>query len=124
MRFEHILASILGILMIAFGLNKFFHYLEDFSLRPTAQMFWDGLVNSGYFFEWLGTMETLAGVLLLVRRTRVLGALVLFPIALNIIVFHLFLAPEAIVFGLAMFLLNGVVLWDNRRVLLPIVRGK
>lgn len=122
MRFPHLLAGTLGLLMVVFGLNKYFGYLEDFSLRPAAQAFWDGLANSGYFFEWLGAVEALAGVLLLIPRTRIIGALVLFPIALNILVFHLFLAPEAIVFGLAVFLLNLVVLWEGRKALLPLVQ--
>ncbi len=121
MRFTTLLPVLLGVLMLVFGLNKYLHFLEDFSLRPAAQAFWDGLKGTGYFFEWLGAVEMLCGLLLLFPRTRLVGATVLLPIAVNIIVFHLFLAPEAIVFGLAVFLLDLQVLWANRAAFRPLV---
>ena len=42
------------------------------------------LYHTGYYYTWIGIMQILAAILLLIPRTVVLGALIYFPIILNI----------------------------------------
>jgi len=53
-----------------------------------------GLKQTGYFWEFLGVAEILGGVLLLSQVLSLLGAFILFPIVLNIFLFHAFLEPH------------------------------
>ena len=46
--------------------------------------FFDAIYRAGFYYEFLGWAQLLAGTLLLFRRTLPLGALVYFPIILNI----------------------------------------
>lgn len=50
-----------------------------------------GMKQSGFFWEFLGIAEILAGVLLISQIFGFIGALIAFPQILNIFLFHLFL---------------------------------
>ena len=48
--------------------------------------YFDGLYHTGYYYTFIGGMQVLAALLLLIPRTALLGALIYFPIILNIVV--------------------------------------
>ena len=48
--------------------------------------FFDALYQSGFYWQFIGLGQLLAAVLLLIPRTAMLGAVVYFPIILNIFV--------------------------------------
>ena len=48
--------------------------------------FFDALYQSGFYWHFIGLGQVLAAVLLLIPRTATLGAMVYFPIILNIFV--------------------------------------
>ena len=53
-----------------------------------------GLKQSGFFWQFLGIAEILAGILLVTQIFSFIGALIAFPQMLNIFFFHLFLEPH------------------------------
>ena len=88
-RIKSLMFRVLGILMVIFGLNKFFGFIpvsppED----ATAQQFLMTMFGS-YLFMVVATVEIFGGILLFFRKTRFLGWLLLTPIVFNIVVFHL-----------------------------------
>lgn len=52
-----------------------------------------GMKKTGYFWPMLGTVELLAGAMLLSQVLALLGAVLLVPVTLNIFLFHYFLQP-------------------------------
>lgn len=74
-----------------------------------------GAKQTGYFWEVLGIAELLFGILLLLRPYSLIGALLLLPITLHILLFHYFLEPDEIlglVESTAIFGANiALVLW-------------
>ncbi len=48
--------------------------------------YFDGLYHTGYYYTFIGIMQVVAAILLLIPRTVLLGALIYFPIILNIVV--------------------------------------
>ena len=82
--------------MTVFGLNGFFHFISFPPLLGTAGQFMAGLGSSGYFFPFLKATEIICGLLLLIGKRVPLALVILAPILLNIILFHLFLAPEGL----------------------------
>lgn len=80
---------LLGLLMIVFGLNKFFGFIP---VQPppdeTAQQFLGTMFNS-YLFVVVATAEIIGGVLLFSQKTRKWGIYLLAPILFNIVAFHL-----------------------------------
>lgn len=69
-------------------------------VKPTPESrigpFIGGLKQTGYFWILLGVVEILCGLLLLSQVGALLGAVMLVPITLNILLFHLFLTPNDI----------------------------
>jgi uncharacterized membrane protein YphA (DoxX/SURF4 family) len=83
---------LLGVVFVVFGLNGFFHFLPQPPAPPRAMAFAGALGASGYFFPLLKATEVVAGALLLVGFVPI-ALILLAPIVVNIIAFHVFLAP-------------------------------
>ncbi len=88
--------SLLGVVLVVFGLNGFLNFLPMPPMEGTAATFMGGLGASGYFFPLLKATEILVGIALLANRFVPLALVVLAPISVNIVAFHLFLAPAGI----------------------------
>src|SRR6266404_1296969 len=86
----------LGLVFTVFGLNFFLHFIPAPPPAPRAGAFAGALFASGYLFPLLKTTEVVAGLLLLSGRFVPLALAVLAPIIVNIVGFHLFLAPSGI----------------------------
>jgi putative oxidoreductase len=87
---------LLGFLFVVFGLNGFLNFIP---LGPMpaglAGQFTAALVESHYMSVVL-LVELAAGVLLLVNRYVPLGLTLLAPVIVNILLFHLFMAPSGL----------------------------
>src|SRR5436190_4120927 len=91
----------LGLVFTVFGLNFFLHFLPMPPAPPRAASFAGALFASGYLFPLLKSTEVVAGLLLLRGRFVPLALAVLAPIVINIVGFHLFLAPAGMAVPLA-----------------------
>jgi putative oxidoreductase len=89
-----------------------------------AGIFLGGLFNSGYFFVFLKTLECIYGLLLLGDWFVPLVLILLFPISVNILLFHLFLAPapQSLIISLLIILLNIYLAWIYRFWYRPLLR--
>jgi putative oxidoreductase len=99
---------LLGILYLVFGLDYFLHFIPyQPPLHPgAAGAFKAGLVAAGYFYPMQKTIQVLGGLCLLSNRYAPLAAVVLFPISLNVFLFHTLLAPEAWQMGVILLVPN------------------
>ncbi len=67
------------------GIKKILN--EPFTLlgpETSVGYFFDALHQTGWYYQFIGAAQILAGVLLLIPRTSALGAVMYFPIILNI----------------------------------------
>lgn len=53
-----------------------------------------GMQQTNYFWQFLGFVELLAGVLLISQVFALIGAIIALPVTINIFLFHLFLEPN------------------------------
>lgn len=90
-----VLAIVLGLFFIYKGLNK--HFLSPCKVYDTTstiplsyQQVITGMCQSG-MLKVVGFFQILSGLLLLIPRTRLFGAIMLLPIIFNIFCLHLFL---------------------------------
>jgi len=87
-KIQKVIALFLAILMLVFGLNKFIGFIPiEPPSDPTAQKFL-GTMFTTYLFKVVAAFEIVAGVLLVIPKTKFLGWLVLLPIIFNIVAFH------------------------------------
>lgn len=94
----------LGLVFTVFGLNGFLQFLPTPPLPAEAGAYMGALAATGYMFPLIKGTEVAAGVMLLVNRRVPLALVLLAPIVVNIVLFHLVLAPfnavTALVLGL------------------------
>jgi len=108
---------LLGFLYLVFGLDYFLHFIPyQPPLHPgAAGVFKAGLVAAGYFYPMQKVIQVLGGLSLLGNRYAPLAAVVLFPISLNVFLFHTLLAPEGWLMGVFLIVPNLLLGWGYRK---------
>lgn len=114
----NIVAGILGLLFIVFGLNGFLHFipLPSPPEGSHAAAFLGALGATGYF-GLIKALEIIGGLLVAIPKTRNFGLLALGPIIINILAFHIFITGghglfDPIVLMVSIF--SAYLLWDAR----------
>ncbi|MFW7377396.1 MAG: DoxX family membrane protein [Oligoflexus sp.] len=87
---------VLGVFLLLMGANKFFAFMPSPEMPAAATEFMTALLQSGYIMPMVGIVEIVSGILFLSSRTTPLANLILAPLSVNIILFHLVLAPADI----------------------------
>lgn len=114
---------LLGLGFVVFGANSFLNFMKG-SLPPgVAGQFMGAMITTHYF--WVTGFFMLAGgLLLLINRFVPLGLIFLGPILVNILAFHIFMAPASIGPGLVFTVLWFVVFYSVRGAFAPIFRAR
>jgi uncharacterized membrane protein YphA (DoxX/SURF4 family) len=117
---------LLGLIFFTFGLNGFLNFLPHPPLAAPAAAFGGALAATGYMFPLLKGTEVVAGVLLLAGRFVPLALTVLAPVVVNILAFHLFLAPAGLPLPIVVLALGLYLAWTEREAFAPlfVARGK
>ena len=100
-----IVRILLGLLFVVFGLNGWLHFIPLPPREGRAAEFIGAMIATGYFNVIL-VLQVVGGLLLLTGISVPLGLILLGPVIVNILMFHLFMDKKGI--GLALFIL---VLW-------------
>ncbi len=108
---------LLGFVFNFVALNFFFNFV---AMPPPPEgsppaMFLGAMLSSGYF-TFLKIFEISGGIFVAFHRTRPLGLLILGPIIVNILCFHVFLTKGAGLIGLPLLVavLALFLLWTER----------
>lgn len=112
---------ILGIAMAFFGLNGFFQFVTPPELSSAGMDFFAAMVSTGYLFHLTNIIFVIVAVLLLSNKYVPLALVLLFPVMVNVVLFHLFLDVTSGIAGYIVFILNAyliAVYADNFRPLL------
>ncbi len=102
---------LLGIILLVFGLNKFLNFITAPALPENAEAFITSLATTGYVLQVVGVIEILIGLLLLINKWVAFALVVLVPISVNILLFHLFLDIPGISGALLVTILNGILMY-------------
>lgn len=106
-----------GLVFILFGLDKFFHYMPmPKDLPEEAEKAFGALMQLPWLLPLVGFIEAVGGLLILFPKTRTFGAIVLLPVMIGIVLHNLTVAPAAAGIGIALvlFLINLLILFDNK----------
>jgi putative oxidoreductase len=99
---------LLGVGFVIFGLNGFLHFIPQPPMAPGPMVDWMTVMTKTNYMMPVFAFELLGGLLLLVNRYVPLALVILGPILVNILVFHVLLQPAglppAIVFVILWFL--------------------
>ncbi len=114
-QFTKIVRMLLGFILIIFGLNKLVSeaFIPLPELPKKAGDFMTSLGATGYVLKTVGIIEILIGILLLLKKWVAFGLIILVPISLNILLFHLFLDVSGIGGALLVASLNGILIYKH-----------
>ena len=106
---------LLGLIFFVLGLNGFLNFL---SMGPMpsglAGQFIGALMLSHYFWV-VAALQIAGGALLLVNRFVPLGLVLLGPVIVNILCYHLFLNPTGIALAIVVTILWLIVFYAHRQ---------
>ena len=106
---------LLGLIFVVFGLNGFLNFL---SMGPMpsglAGQFVGALVLSHYFWV-VAALQIAGGALLLVNRFVPLGLVLLGPVIVNIVLYHVFLNLAGVALAIVVVVLWLIVFYGHRQ---------
>ncbi len=118
-----ILRVLLGLIFVVFGSNAFLHFIPVPPIpQNLAGDFTRVFIASGYAYA-IGGFEVVGGFLLLIGRFVPLGLTILGAIIVNILLFHILMAPEGLPIALVVTAFALFLLWRYRDSYAGLLRG-
>jgi putative oxidoreductase len=105
---------VLGLIFVTFGLNMFFNFIP---MPPPpegpARQFMTALFMSHYLYV-VGALQVVGGLILSSERWMPLGLTLLGPVIVNIVCFHVLMAPAGLPMAFVVSFLALFLLWRYR----------
>ncbi len=110
-----ILRIALGVMLLIFGLNKFFWFMPDFQFGEDigAATLFQAFTDSGYMWPLVGGLEVVVGLLFITKKAFPAALLALLPISVNVVLFHAVLNPANIFPALFVAVVNLYFIYKN-----------
>ncbi|MGI8965177.1 MAG: DoxX family protein, partial [Limisphaerales bacterium] len=99
-----IVRVLLGLMFLFSSIVGLFHLMPQPELKGAAKLFMEGLVATRYFMPLLAITQLLCGLAFVSGQFVPLATVVIFPVVLNIPLYHAFVAPEGLPIAIALFL--------------------
>jgi uncharacterized membrane protein YphA (DoxX/SURF4 family) len=116
---------LLGLVFFVFGLNGLLHFMPNPPPTPPAADFFGALIRTGYMFMLIFGAQVLGGALLLLNVAVPFALVILAPVIVNIVAFHVYLSPVPAQLAIALFvtLMEAILAWHYREVFAPLFRS-
>lgn len=75
----------------------------------------------GWLLPLIAVAEILGGILFITNKYRAVGAIILFPVMIGIVLTHLIHEPSGLPIALILFAINVWVIFENREKYLPMI---
>ena len=118
-----VVSLLFGLMFINSGLNKFFNYI------PVPKDLPEGLIKlMGAFMEikWLlpliAVAESIGGILVIIPKYRALGAIIIFPVMVGVLLTHMIKAPSGLILAIVLFVINLWIIFENREKYMPMIK--
>jgi putative oxidoreductase len=105
---------IMGAIFTLFSLMYFLRLMPAQELHGAAGTFMTGLFSSGYLLNVVKAIELLCGIALITGQFVPLATVVIFPITLNIFLYHAFLMPGNVAISVVLLVLNLFLAYTNK----------
>ncbi|MGD1320272.1 DoxX family membrane protein [Chryseobacterium sp. 2R14A] len=113
---KFIICLIFGLMFINAGLNKLFNYMPMPEQTPEEMKIFEAFNQLHWLLPLVGVVEAIGGLLFIFPKTRALGAIVILPVMVGIIL-HVFTIDKSTM-GMSiagvLFLINIWIIIDNK----------
>ena len=111
--------ALLGLIFVVFGLNGFLHFLPQPAMPQPAIAFFGALAATGFMLPTLFAAQVVGGALVLLGMAP-LGLVILAPVIVHIVEFHIFLAPAGLPLAVFVAALALFLAWSHRAAYRPL----
>lgn len=118
-----VVGILFGLMFINSGLNKFLNYMpvpDDLPVEMVTLM--TAFMTIGWLMPLVAIVEIVGGALFMIPKFRALGAIVIFPIMVGIVLTHIFNAPSGLPIAIVLLAINIWVIIENRAKYLPMIK--
>ena len=118
-----VIRLLFGLMFINGGLNKIFNYMppsDNLSEELVTAM--ASLMEISWLIPLVAVVEIIGGILFIIPRFKALGAIVIFPIVIGVLLTHTITEQSGMPIALALLAINLLVMYENREKYLPMVR--
>lgn len=105
---------LLGLIFLVFGLNGFLHFIPQPPPPPGLALDYLTVMIASHYMVVPFLLQIVAGVLLLANRFVPLALVLVGPVIVNILMFHVLMAPAGLPPGVVVTLLWLVVFYRHR----------
>lgn len=117
------ISIVVGLIFINAGLNKFFNYIpvpEDMPENMIKLM--TAFMEVGWLMPLVAVAELVGGVLFITNKFRALGAIIIFPVMIGILLTHSINAPSGLPLAVVLLAVNLWVIIENREKYMPMIK--
>ncbi len=118
-----VVCLLFGLMFINGGLNKLFNYIPVPDDMPEAMVkLTEALMSISWLMPLVAIVEIVGGILFIIPKFRALGAVIIFPIMVGIMLTHTINEPSGFPMALVLLLINLWVIFENREKYLPMIK--
>ncbi|MFB6456708.1 DoxX family protein [Chitinophaga sp. Hz27] len=118
-----IVSLLFGLMFINAGLNKFFNYMPPPKDMPESMLkVFGAYMTIGWLMPLIGIFEIVGGLLCIIPKTRALGAIIILPIMVGIVLTAIYQMPSGLPMAAVLAVINLWIIIENRAKYLPMVR--
>lgn len=117
-----VLCALFGLAMIVFGLNILIPFIPMPQLTEEQKIIFGAFGTIKWLMPLIAVVEIMGGVLIAIPKTRALGAIVILPVMVGIIIHHLTLDPAGIAIPLVFMLITLWAIVDNKERYVPMIK--
>lgn len=112
--FKFILCLLFGLMFINAGLDKFLHYMPIPPMEPEVIKVGEAFMTISWLMPLIAIVEIVGGLLFIFPKTRALGAIVILPVMIGIMLHNAVYMPSGLAIAGIFFLINLWALYDNK----------
>ncbi|MBI4947621.1 MAG: DoxX family protein [Bacteroidetes bacterium] len=117
-----IFSLLFGLMFINAGLNKFINYMPISDNLPEKMVKgMSAFMEIGWLIPLVGVAEVLGGLLIIIPKTRALGALIILPVMVGIFLTNIVQDTSGLPIALILCAILTWIIYENREKYLPIV---
>lgn len=116
-----VLTVLFGLMMVNSGLNKFLNYMPMPEMSEEQMALFGAFAKIGWLFPLVGFIEVVGGILIAIPKLRALGAIVILPVMVGIVIHHIVHDPSTLIVVLVMLAINLWAILDNKDKYMPMI---
>lgn len=110
---KFIVSLLFGLMFMNAGFSKFFNYMPMPELTPEQLKIFEAFGTISWLMPMVAIVEIVGGLLFIFPKTRALGAIVIFPVMVGILVHNFIFEPSGVAIAGPLFLINIWMIADN-----------